>query len=117
MARDVVTSTKLGRNADIADVAGVAINTTNGTQVVANKWRKTVIEITNTAAATKVVTLRKATNSQDIPASDYSTAAIAITTGVQVLGPVGGQYVQADGSVYLDYVAGHTGVVRAYELP
>ncbi len=116
--RDDVTPTKLAVNSDITDVAGVAINTTNGTRiVVTGKKRKTIVVVTNTAAATKVVTVRKATTSAEIPATDYSTIAVPITTGYQICGPFSGQYYQADGCIWLDFVAGHTGVVKAYELP
>jgi len=116
VTRDDVTSTKLVKDSDITDVAGVAINTTNGTRVLATKWRKTIIMVTNTSASTRVVTVRKATNAQDIPA-DYSTIAIPVTTGVEILGPFSGRYIQADGGIYLDFVSGHTGAVKAYELP
>lgn len=117
--RDDVTPTKLAVNTDITDVAGVAINTTNGTRVLVGlgKKRKTIIMVTNTAAATKVVTVRKATSSAEIPATDYSTIAIPVTTGLEILGPFNGNYIQADQGIYLDFVAGHTGVVKAYELP
>jgi hypothetical protein len=117
MARDTVTSTKLAKNTDIADVAGVAINTTNGTSVAHNKKRNTLIMVTNTAGSTKVVTVKRNAAAGDPVPTDYSSAAIAATTGVEVLGPFDGRYVQQDGSIWLDFVAGHTGVVKAYELP
>ncbi len=117
MPRDIVTSTKLGKNADIADVAGVAINTTNGTSVAHGKQRKTIVIVTNTSAGTKVVTVKRNAAVQDPVPNDYSTNPIAATTGIQVLGPFDGRYIQADGSIWLDFVSGHTGVVRANELP
>lgn len=117
MARDTVTATKLNRNADTAAAAGVAINTTNGSSVVHGKQRKTFIEVTNTSASPRVVTVKRNTAVSDPVGSDYSTGAIAATTGMQVLGPFDGHYIQADGSIWLDFVSGHTGVVRAYELP
>jgi hypothetical protein len=119
LARDDVTPTKLAVNSDITAVAGVAINTTNGTRVLVGlgKTRKTIISVTNTAGATKVVTVKKATTASENPTADYSTIAIPITAGEGILGPFNGKYIQADGGVYLDFVAGHTGIVRAYELP
>jgi hypothetical protein len=117
MARDIVTSTKLSKNADIADVAGVAINTTNGTSVAHGKQRKTYVVVTNTSGSTRVVTVKRNAAVQDPVASDYSTNPIAATTGVQILGPFDGHYIQADGSIWLDFVSGHTGAVKAYELP
>jgi hypothetical protein len=66
--------------------AGTAVDQPNGMRVLANKFRKTLIVISNTSASTRVVTVRKATNAQDIPAADYSSIAIPVTTGIQVLG-------------------------------
>jgi hypothetical protein len=117
MARDIVTATLLGKNSDRADVVGVAINTTNGTSVAHGKQRKTMVVVTNTSGSTRVVTVRRNAAAQDPVPVDYSTNPIAATTGIQILGPFDGRYIQADGSIWLDFVAGHTGVVRAYELP
>ena|SRR5438093_711480 len=116
MARTVVTSTKLARDGAINDVAGVAIDQPNGMQVLFNKPHKTMILISNTSASTRVVTVRKSSNSHDNPLADFSSPAIPATTGLGVLGPFSGLYIQGD-RIYLDFVAGHTGVVRAYELP
>jgi hypothetical protein len=117
MARDIVPITPLSKNADRADVAGVTINTTNGASVGVGKHRKSYIVVTNTSASTRIVTVKRNAAVQDPLPSDYSTSPIAATTGVQLLGPFDGRYVQADGSIWLDFVAGHTGVVKAYELP
>jgi hypothetical protein len=117
MARTAVTSTKLVGNTDTLGPAGVAVDIANGMAVTLGKRNRTVIVVTNTAAATKVVTVRKATVSFDNPASDFSSQAIPITTGITFMGPFGGRYVQADGTIFLDFVAGHTGVVYALEVP
>lgn len=117
MARTAVTSTKLGKNTDLLAPAGTAIDQPNGMSIVLVKNRKTIIVITNTSASTRVVTVRKATNSVDNPASDFSSQAIPITTGQSFLGPFDGRYTQSDGTIALDFVAGHTGVVYALELP
>lgn len=117
MARDIVTSTKLSTNGANAQPAGVAINPANGTSVAHTRSRKTIIAITNTSASTRVVTVRKSTSASEPVLTDYATPAIAATTGVLFLGPLDGRYLQADGSIYLDFVAGHTGVVYALEHP
>jgi len=117
MARDIVTATKLVTNTDIAQPAGVAINTTNGTAVAHGKHGRTIVVVTNTSAGTKVVTVRRNAAVSDPVPVDYSTTPIAATTGRQVLGPFDGHYTQADGSIWLDFVAGHTGTVAAFELP
>ena len=117
MARTAVTSTKLATNADLLAPAGVAVDQPNGMVVNFTKGRKTLIVITNTSAGTKVVTVKKATTSFDNPASDFSSQAIPATTGLSFLGPFSGRYTSSDGGVWLDFVAGHTGVVYALELP
>ncbi len=123
MARDDVTTTKLTAGLEVVEPAGVAINTTNGSRVLfgvvsgsaaGGKSRRVVLRITNTAASTKVVTIPKGPAAQD--AADIVTAAIAATTGV-VYVAVGTKYVQADGGIYVNFVAGHTGVVQAFEMP
>ena len=117
MARDIVAITSLSKNADRADAAGVAINTTNGASVNVGKHRKTYVVVTNTSVSTRVVTVKRNPAVQDPVPSDYTTNPIAATTGVQLLGPFDGRYVQADGNIYLDFVSGHTGVVKCYEVP
>ena len=117
MARDIVTSTKVTTNAAVAQPAGVAINPTNGISVVHTRSRKTIVVVTNTSASTRVVTVRRNPAVSDPVPSDLASPAIAATTGVEYLGPFDGHYIQADGSVWLDFVAGHTGVVYAVEHP
>jgi hypothetical protein len=117
MARDVVTSTKLSTNGAAAQPAGVAITPANGTSVVHGKQRKTIIVVTNTSGSTRVVTVRRNPAVSDPVPADWTSPAIAATTGVEFLGPFSAHYVQADGSIFLDFTAGHTGVVYAVEHP
>jgi hypothetical protein len=132
MARTDVTTTKIsgsstatGLPGDIADPAGVAVDVANGMRVVCVKARKTFVRVSNTSASTRVVTIRKPTTSPpeyDSSANvetlrgDYASTAIAATTGVRIFGPFNSGYQQADGGIYLDFVAGHTGVVQAFEI-
>lgn len=122
MARTIVTSIKLAHDADQLAPAGTAIDIANGMAVVCNKMRNTLIVITNTSASTKVVTVRAATNSVDNPAANLSSQPIPITSGLDFLGPFSGRYTSGGAGVdpyaiWLDFVAGHTGVVYALELP
>ena len=114
--RTDVTSVKIATNTDATPV-GTAVDQPNGMRVLFRKVRKLFILVSNTSASTRVVTVRKATQAQDIPASDYSSIAIPITTGLGILGPFNGKYVQADGTIWLDFAAGHTGNVMPFELP
>ena len=125
MARTDVTTTKLAEEVDILAPAGTNVDVANGMRVVygvtsgssqGGKVRRVLLRISNTAAATKVVTIVRGPNAQDPAAADYATQAIPITTG-EINFVVGPKYVQADGGIYLNFVAGHTGAVIAYELP
>lgn len=114
--RTDVTSVKLVNNLDVTP-AGTAVDQPNGMRIVFRKLRHLFILVSNTSASTRVVTVRKATNSSDNPASDFASTAIPITTGLGLLGPFNGRYVQADGTIWLDFVAGHTGNVMPFEVP
>ncbi len=125
MARTDVPTTKLAEEVDILAPAGVAVDVANNMRVVygvvsgqsvGGKVRRVMLRITNTAAATKVVTVVRGPGAQDPAAADYATQAIPVTTG-EINFVVGPKYVQPDGGIYLNFVAGHTGVVIAYELP
>jgi hypothetical protein len=119
--RTDVSPVKLTKNADVntATAPGVAVDIANGMRVLVGlgKLRRTIILISNTSAGTRVVTVRKATTSAEIPAADFASIAIPITTGLGILGPFNGQYVQSDGTIWLDFVASHTGNVMPFELP
>ena len=109
-----MATVKVAKNTDFTP-AGTAVDQPNGMRVVGTKLAKTYILVTNTSASTRVVTVRKATNAQDIPAADYSSTAVPVTTGIGILGPYDGRYIQADGTIWLDFVSGHTGIVAPFE--
>jgi len=92
--------------------AAVAVDVANGHRVLPRKVGKTVLIIQNTAAATKVVTIVHAASQDN---TDQASTAIAVTTGVRAMRPTKAM-VQADGGIYVNYVAGHTGNINALEL-
>jgi 3-hydroxyisobutyrate dehydrogenase-like beta-hydroxyacid dehydrogenase len=125
MARTDVPTTKLAINVDIADPAGVAVDAANSHRVViggasgiaaGTEPRRVLIRISNTSAGTPTVTIVRGPGAQDPAAADLVTTAIPATTGVRDI-VVGTKYIQADGGIYLNITAGHTGVVQAFELP
>jgi len=124
VARTDVPTTRLAEEVDILAPAGVNVDVANGMRVIAatglgakgSKVRRFLLRITNTSASTRVVTVVRGPSAQDPPAADYATQAIPVTTG-EINFVVGPKFVQADGGIYLNFVAGHTGVVIAYELP
>ena len=113
MARTDLITQKIapGTDADFLGAA-VAIDVANGHRVLPAKVGKTVLIIQNTAAAIKVVTIAKGASQDN---ADQASTAIPITTGVRVMRPSKAM-VQADGGLYVNYVAGHTGNINALEL-
>lgn len=118
MARTDITTTKLARDADIADIAGTTVDATlvtNGVRVLCRKPNRTFLRVSNTHGSTHILTVAGSANAQ--VATDYATTAIPATTGVRVVGPLSGRFIQSDGGIYLNLDTGHTGVIQAYELP
>jgi hypothetical protein len=104
---------------DIAEIAGTTIDAglvTAGVRILFNKVRKVVVRITNTQAATHVVTVVRG-NAQDNPAADYASTAIPATTGVRIF-TFQQKSMSPDGQgIFINLDTGHTGVIQAYELP
>ena len=131
MARTLVTPMRLAIGDSVTDLAetSVAIDQPNGMRVtVISKIGRLGIRITNTSASTRVVTVRAAQGSgnphgvygapgpggSNPTEPDLLLTAIPATTGVRWFS-IPSRYVQSDGSLWLDFAAGHTGVVSAVE--
>lgn len=120
MPRTSITPTLFGANAGTTPVATTIDGTlvTAGVSIAArHNGGKLLIRITNTHGADHIAT---------IPAGDdppaFQSAAIAVsvpaTTGVRYIGPLDSAKVaQDDGTVYVDFVTNHAGVIEVYELP
>jgi len=131
-ARTTVTASRFPLGDVMGDMSenAVAIDQPNGMRVVVNsKVDRVAIRITNTSASTRVVTVKAAPGAGNprgvygaagpggsFPTEpDYTSVAIPATTGVRWLAPPNRYFQGSDGSIWLDFVAGHTGTVSAVE--
>jgi hypothetical protein len=113
MARTDITTTKVAPGTDTDAVApATAIDQPNGMRILGAKVGKTLLIITNTSASVRIVTIAKGASQDN---ADQATTAIAVTTGSRFVRPKKAM-VQADGGLYINFVAGHTGTITAVEL-
>lgn len=119
MPRDAVAITQLSADVAAAQPAGTAINTTNGAVINgAGDTKRLLIRITNTNASNRTATIKAGVNP---PASRKGIGDLAIvvplTTGDRLLVVESARFLQADGSIQIDFEASMTGIVSAVRLP
>lgn len=133
MARTNLPLTNLTANGAVLNQAGTPIDATNGmnvqlptTNIPASAFEdRLVLYVQNTTAATETVTVRKGANANylNVPAfragaGDVVTGNLTATTGTAFLGPFeAARFMQADGSLNIDFSAGMTGNVWALLIP
>jgi hypothetical protein len=125
MARTVVPITNFVPNGSLVDVAGTAVDVTNGMTVTSPVFEETVIRVTNTAGAAKNVTIGSGTYPPAL-ASGQGTlvGSVGATTGVQWFGPLeSGRFLSVThtsgttGNLNIDFDAGTVGFVTAFHVP
>lgn len=128
MARTAVPYTPFVADSHVTDPAGTTIDATNSHYIPATYGSNpahpaspelTLLRVTNTSGAGKVVTV-KASNNPPALASGLGdlTVTVAATTGVEWIGPVeSGRFIQNDGTMNVDIAAGHTGTITAFYFP
>ncbi|MCA1624168.1 MAG: hypothetical protein LC778_10275 [Acidobacteria bacterium] len=120
MPRTDVIPTRLAKNSSIVTPAGTTIDATlvtNGVRVVNAPFGSMWLEMSNTAGVSKNVTIRKGSNP---PATlgRYGDLIIAVGTGTsREIFMESGRYAQSDGSLYVDFEAGTTGVIKVRAFP
>lgn len=117
MARTSLAVTALTANNNIAKPAGAAVDVANGHTIPANgKTQNLILEVANTFAGAKNVTIKAGANPPAFRSvADLVIAVPASSTRIISL-PESAAYVQADGSLWVDYESGTTGTVIAYQL-
>lgn len=119
MARDNVAITPLACSDGVAEPSGTTITPANGASIDAGgDTRKLVIRVTNTHGSDHTVTL-KAGVSPPAFRQGLGDASVTVpaTTGVRYLTAESARFVQADGSIWLDFETDMTGKVMAFRLP
>jgi hypothetical protein len=122
MARTAVAYSNLVANSSFADPAGTAVDATNHHVIAASEPERTLLRVTNTASATKVITVKAGDNPPATAASlgdaTYTLGIGNVTTTVVWLGPFeSGRFIQDDGTMLVDIASGHTGTITAFKIP
>ena len=123
MARTSVTPRALVANGNLNGASGAttidSTLVTNGVTIPDAEPERTIIRVTNTEGSTNVVTVRAGDSPPALAANLGDLAVtVAATTGVQYLGPFeSGRFVQADGSMEIDFETGMTGAIDVLQLP
>jgi hypothetical protein len=123
MARDAVAITALGIDAATAAPTAVAIDATNGAVVAAgSNTGRLLLEIVNTTAAEKVITVVAPTDNPHAVRSSLGSLAITFAAGnstaqVKYIVIESARFAQTDGTILIDFASSTTGTLRAYRLP
>ena len=123
MARTAVTASPFVANSSLADPAGTNLDPTNGHTIAKASPSRTVLRVTNTASATKVVTVKAGASNPPAFAGGlgdltYTLGVGNVTTQVVFLGPFdSSRFLQSDGSLSVDIASGATGTITAFTLP
>jgi len=123
MARTAVVPRSLVMNGNLIGTTGSttidATLVTNGVSVTAAVPEQMVIRVTNTEGSTNVVTVQAGAYP---PAWAQGLGALAVTvaatSGVQYIGPLeSARYLQADGTLWIDFETGMTGAIDILTVP
>lgn len=118
MARDAIPVVAGVVNAATAQGAGVAINTTNGGNLAAAGMTDTIVLIVDhTTVSDKVLTVKAGVYP---PAFRQGIGDLALTITAstkQYIFLEAARFVQADGSINVDFASGMTGTCFAVRLP
>lgn len=126
MARTNLPLTPLVANSGVAEPAGTAIDQANGMNIAlassaipaAGGARHLILQIKNTFAGTKVVTIRAGVNPPSMRAGVGDITFTAVASANTFIGPFeAGRVLQADGSINVDFASGITGTVNAFLVP
>ncbi|MGW2594758.1 hypothetical protein ACWCXC_31450 [Streptomyces sp. NPDC001515] len=122
MARTAVNYTPFVPNGHLTDLAGTTIDSTlvtNGVVINDADPERTLIRVTNTAGADKVVTVKAGTGTQSWMAGQGDSATtVAATSGKEFIGPFTSARFQQKGTkLYVDFASGTTGAITVFKLP
>lgn len=118
MARTAITTQQLVRNGSILKAAGTAVDQPNGMVITKAKFKKLSLEVANSAGSPFNIILRAGVYPvASMQAQGDLTIAVTNAT-TRLIGPLdSAKFAQADGSLNIDFGAGFTGTIIAYEYP
>ena len=119
MARTALPYSTLVANSNLAQPAGTTIDQANGMVIAAAKPELTVLRVANTNGTDRVVTIKAGDYPPALAAGQGDLAVtVAATTGVQFIGPFeSGRFLQADGTLEIDFAASFAGTITALKVP
>lgn len=133
MARTNLPLTALTANGAVLNNAGTAIDATNGMNIAipstgipaVGSTDEIILYVQNTTASTKTVTVRAGVGTGVTPGAafrsgigDFVSGNLTASTGTAFIGPFDpSRFVQADGSLNVDFAASMTGTIWALQRP
>ncbi|GAA3416204.1 hypothetical protein [Streptosporangium vulgare] len=119
MARTVVPYSSLVANGSLAQPAGTTIDQSNGMYIAAARPELTILRVANTNGTDRVVTIKAGDNPPALAGGQGDLAVtVAATSGVQFIGPFeSGRFIQADGTIEIDFAASFAGTITAFRVP
>jgi hypothetical protein len=120
MARTNLPVTALSRTAKVVVTpsSGTAIDVANGMVVTGVPMEELVIQVINTFAGAKIVTIQAGANPPALAAAQGAMTGSLAQNEVADFGPFeGARFSQANGDLFIDFEAAMTGNVRALRVP
>jgi hypothetical protein len=119
MARTNLVVTALGLDAGTAAPAATNIVQAEGAEVrVAGDTGKLFIEVINTNASDRVLTIKAPTDNPHAPRAPLGDLAVTCAQNVaRIVVIESARFAQKDGKILLDFAASFAGTMRAYRLP
>lgn len=119
MARTALPYSNLVANSNLAQPAGTTIDQANGMVIAAARPELTILRVANTNGTDRVVTVKAGDNPPALAAGQGDLAVTVVaTTGVQFIGPFeSGRFIQADGTMEIDFAASFAGTITALKVP
>lgn len=119
MPRDAVVVTDLAANAGVAEPAGTTIAPANGANIAdIGDTGRIVIRVTNTNGTERTVTIKAGANPPAVREGIGDLAvAVPATTGVRYITIESARFLQADGSINVDFETSMAGVIQVLRTP
>lgn len=119
MPRDAVTITPIVSGTPLANPAGTAISPTNGAVINnAGDTSRMLVRITNTNGTDRIATVKAGVSPPALRAGIGDLAVtVPATTGDVLLVLESARFMQADGSIQIDFAASMAGIISAVRKP
>lgn len=118
MARVAVAVTALASGASTATPAGGTIEPANGATIAAGPGDRTIVRVTNTAAAAHKVTFKRGPTNPPAMRRGLGDLVLTLPEATDVLVVLeSARFSKVDGTIDVDFDAGMTGKISAVAIP